>query len=105
MLPLLRGLLPLFNVAALLFVAQRRRVLRTLRQADADTESRAIPVERSGLKGWWLKRLAGSGVLKHTSQGAYWIDEQEYSRYRRVRLLRAAVVLLLLVATLLLLKR
>jgi hypothetical protein len=105
MLPLLRSLLPLFNVAALVLVAKRRRMLRTFRAAGADTDSRAIAMDSNGLAGWWLRRLAGGGVLKRTTGGLYWLDKQEYSRYRRVRFVRVGVVLAIGVIAMLLVNR
>ena len=105
MLPLLRSLLPLFNVAALILVATRRRLLRTLRNSGADSEGRAIAMESHGLKGWWLRRLAGDEVVKSTASGLYWLDQQEYSRYRRVRLMRAGVVLAIVVIAMLIANR
>lgn len=91
--PLLRLLLPLFNVAALVLVARRRRLLRTLRAVQADAPDRAIALEESGLSGWWLKRLTSAGVFRQTPAGLYWLDTAAYSSYRRVRIIRVAVVL------------
>jgi hypothetical protein len=93
MFPVLRALLPLFNVAALVLVARRRRLLRTLRAVNADAPDRAIPLEESGLSGWWLKRLTAAGVFKRTPSGLYWLDNSVYSSYRRARIIRVAVVL------------
>ena len=90
---LLRVLLPLFNVAALVLVAGRRRLLRRLRSVKADAPDRAIPLEESGLSAWWLKRLAGAGVVRQTPSGNYWLDAAAYGSYRRTRIIRVAVVL------------
>ncbi len=95
MFPGLRALLPLFNVAALVLVAKRRRLLRTLRAATAETVDRAIPLTESGLSAWWLKRLTTAGVLQRTPEGLYWLDRKAYGRYRQGRLMRVAVVLIL----------
>lgn len=95
MFPLLRALLPLFNVAALVLVARRRRLLRTLRAAGADAPDRAIPLGESGLSAWWLKRLTAAGVVRQTPAGLYWLDAAAYKGYRRVRIVRVAVVLAL----------
>jgi hypothetical protein len=93
MLSLLRVLLPLFNVAALVLVARRRRLLRRLRAAKADAADRAIPLEESGLSAWWLKRLTAAGVVRQTTSGQYWLDAAAYSSYRRERMIRVTVVL------------
>jgi hypothetical protein len=95
MLPLLRPLLPLVNIAALVFVMTRRRLLGALRARSADAPERAIPLERSGLSTWWLKRLTAEGVFRRTPAGLYWLDREAYRRYRRVRIIRVAVVLVL----------
>jgi len=92
---LLRLLLPLLNVAALVFVARRRRLVRTMRAAGADGPERAIPLEATGLSAWWLRRLSNSGVACRTPAGLYWIDAVAYGRYRRARIIRVAVVLVL----------
>ena len=91
--PVLRALLPLFNVAALVLVARRRRLLRTLRAVNADEPDRAIRLEESGLSGWWLERLTAAGVFRQTPSGLYWLDSAAYSSYRRARIIRVAVVL------------
>lgn len=93
MLPLVRALLPLFNIAALVLVMTRRRLLRALRAKDADAPDRAIPIEGSGLSAWWLKRLTAEGVFRRTPAGLYWLDREAYRRYRRVRIIRVAVIL------------
>ena len=93
MFSVLRALLPLFNVAGLVLVARRRRLLRTLRAVKADALERAIPLEESGLSGWWLKRLIAAGVIQTTPSGLYWLDAEAYKGYRRVRIIRVAVVL------------
>ena len=95
MFPALRALLPLFNVAALVLVAKRRRLLRAVRAVPADTPDRAIPLPESGLSAWWLKRLTAAGVFQRTPEGLYWLDRKAYGRYREVRLIRVAVVLVL----------
>jgi hypothetical protein len=92
---LLRLLAPLLNVAALVFLTKRRRMIRTLRNAGADRADRAIPLDASGLSAWWLQRLTVSGVIRQTPEGLHWLDSAAYRRYRRVRIIRVAVVLVL----------
>ncbi len=93
MFPLLRALLPLFNIAALVLVARRRRLVRTLRAADADASDRAVALDDSGLSTWWLRRLIAVGVVRQTPTGLYWLDAEAYKGYRRVRIVRVAGVL------------
>ncbi|HQX80654.1 MAG TPA: hypothetical protein PKW63_02795 [Vicinamibacterales bacterium] len=92
---LLRLLAPLLNVAAIVFLTKRRRMIRTLKAAGADSAARAIPLEASGLSAWWLQRLTTSGVIHHTPAGLHWLDSAAHRRYRRVRIIRVAVVLVL----------
>jgi hypothetical protein len=95
---LLRLLAPLLNVAAIVFLMTRRRMLRALQTAGAVTADRAIPLEASGLSAWWLQRLIASGVIQQTSAGLHWLDSAASRRYRRVRIIRAAVALALAIA-------
>src|SRR5687767_13257697 len=90
---LLRLLAPLANVAALVFLTKRRKLTRALMQARADAADRAIPLEAAGLSAWWLNRLRTAGVIRQTPSGQYWLDSEAYGRYRRVRIVRAAIVL------------
>lgn len=94
--PLLRILAPLLNVLAVVLIAQRRRMVRSLIDAGADTPGRAIPLQASGVAGWWLRRLSAAGVIQRTSDGRHWLDALALGRYRRARLLRVAIVALLL---------
>ena len=98
MLPLLRPILPLLNIAALVFLMTRRRLLGALRAKAADAPERAIPLEGSGLSAWWLNRLTAEGVFRRTPAGLYWLDREAYRSYRRVRIIRVAVVLVLAAA-------
>ena len=93
----LRVLLPLINVAGLVLVASRRRLLRIVREGGGDSADKAVPLEATGIKAWWLKRLERAGVLKRTSSGRYWLDREAYRLYRRERLVRVLVVLVIVV--------
>ena len=90
---LLRLLTPLLEVAALVFLTRRRKLTHTLSRAEANAADRAIPLETSGLSAWWLRRLGAAGVIKQTPAGLYWLDPVAYSSYRRVRIVRVAIVL------------
>ncbi len=88
----------LVYVAALVFVTKRRKLIRTLRRAWATDADRAIPLETTGLSTWWLHRLCHAGVIRQTPGGQYWLDPVAYGRYRRVRIVRVAVVLAVAIA-------
>ena len=90
---LLRLLTPLVQVAALVFLTKRHKLIRGLRHAKATSAERAIPLETSGLGTWWLRRLGTAGVIRQTPSGQYWLDSEAYGRYRRVRIVRVAIVL------------
>ena len=90
---LLRLLAPLVNVAALVFLTKRLKLTRALTRAGANAAERAIPLEADGLSAWWLNRLRTGGVIRQTPAGAYWLDAEAYGRYRRVRVVRVAIVL------------
>lgn len=93
---LLRILVPMVNVLAVVLIAQRRRMVRSLIDAGANTPGRAIPLQASGVSGWWLRRLSAAGVIQRTSDGRHWLDALALGRYRRARLIRVAIVVLLL---------
>ncbi len=85
----------LVYVAALVFVTKRRKLIRTLRRAGANDAERAIPLETTGLSAWWLHRLGRAEVIRQTPGGQYWLDPVAHRRYRNVRIVRVAVVLVL----------
>ena len=90
---LLRLLGPFIEVAAIVFLTKRLKLTRTLKRAGANAPDRAIPLETSGLGNWWLHRLGAAGVIKQTPGGLYWLDSVAHAEYRRVRVIRVALVL------------
>jgi len=95
---LLRLLTPLMYVVALVLATKRRKLTRALMKAGATAPNRSIPLETSGVSGWWVARLIAAGVIRETSPGRYWLDADTYRRYRRVRVVRVAIILALALA-------
>jgi hypothetical protein len=107
MLPLLKTLAPLFSLIAVVLLATRRRVIRAFEKQRAFGPDRAVPAPSRSWPGrWWIRRLAGAGVLQATEEGRYWIDADrlvahEAARRRRALLIVATVMAMALAAILL----
>lgn len=89
---------PVAGLAAAVLVGTRRRLVRRILATGAHAEDLASQVRTRGpVERWWVSRLGRAGVIGSTADGRYWINHDEWQRYRAVRRRRALVVLTVMV--------
>ncbi len=94
----MRVLAPLLPLVAAVLAGTRRHLVRRFQREGAFEEARSLalppmtPVHR-----WWLRRLAGAGVIRPGPRETWWLDREAWGRYRSVRRRRALVVVLALI--------
>jgi hypothetical protein len=91
---ILRVIAAMAWVVAIAMLASERRIVRTLRRADATDPGRAAalasltPVSR-----FRLRRLMRGGAVVAAAPGRFYLDPAGFARYRRSRRRRALIVL------------
>ena len=80
-------------VVVIALLASERRIVRTLRRADATGPGRATTLAaRTPLSRFRLRRLIGGGAVVAAGDGRFYLDRDGFARYRRSRRRRALVV-------------
>lgn len=81
-------------VVVIALVASERRILRTLRRADATGPERAAAIAaRTPLYRFRLRRLVRGGAVVDAGAGRFYLDPEGFARYRRRRRRRALIIL------------
>jgi hypothetical protein len=95
---MLQGLAVFPALFAAAIVRTDRRIVRTLRAADATSAASAIPLDvRFPLRRWRLERLVRQGGVQSAGSGRYYIDESAWREYRARRQRRAMTMMAILV--------
>jgi hypothetical protein len=88
-------LAPLAPLIAAAIVGTDRTIIAHLRSAGAVTPERAAPLKlRRPLAGWRTRRLVAAGALGNPSPDRYFLVEEGWRGYGRIRRRRALTVVL-----------
>ena len=89
----LKVLAPLGPLIAAMIVGTDRKIITHLRSAGAITPERATPIQlRRPLVGWRTRRLLAAGALGHPSPDRYFLIEDGWQAYGRIRRRRGLTV-------------
>ena len=95
----LKFLAPLGPLIATAIVGTDRKIIAHLRSAGAVTPERATPLKlRRPLAGWRTRRLVAAGALRNPSPDRYFLVEEGWQAYGRIRRRRALTVVLIATA-------
>ena len=79
-------LAPLAPLIAAAIVGTDRKIIAHLRSAGAVTPERATPLKlRRPLAGWRTRRLVAAGALRNPSPDRYFLVEEGWQAYGRIR--------------------
>ena len=92
-------LAPLGPLIAAAIVGTDRKIIAHLRSAGAVTPERATPLHfRRPLAGWRIRRLVAGGALRNPSPDRYFLVEEGWQAYGRIRRRRALTIVVVVVA-------
>jgi len=79
-------LAPLGPLIAAAIVGTDRKIIAHLRSAGAVTPERATPLHlRRPLAGWRIRRLVAAGAVRNPSPDRYFLVEEGWQAYGRIR--------------------
>ena len=95
----LKLLAPLGPLIAAAIVGTDRKIIAHLRSAGAVTPERATPLHlRRPLAGWRIRRLVAAGAVRNPSPDRYFLVEEGWQAYGRIRRRRAVTIVVIVVA-------
>jgi hypothetical protein len=91
-------LAPLGPLIAAAIVGTDRKIIAHLRSAGAVTPERATPLKlRRPLAGWRTRRLVAAGALRNPSPDRYYLVEEGWQAYGRIRRRRGLTMVAIVV--------
>ena len=91
-------LAPLGPLIAAAIVGTDRKIIAHLRSAGAVTPERATPLKlRRPLAGWRTRRLVAAGALRNPSPDRYFLVEEGWQAYGRIRRRRGLTMVAIVV--------
>ena len=91
-------LAPLGPLIAAAIIGTDRKIIAHLRSAGAVTPERATPLElRRPLAGWRTRRLLAAGALGNPSPDRYFLVEEGWQAYGRIRRRRGLTIVAIVV--------
>ena len=91
-------LAPLGPLIAAAIVGTDRKIIAHLRTAGAITPERATPLKlRRPLAGWRTRRLVAAGALRNPSPDRYFLVEEGWQAYGRIRRRRGLTMVAIVV--------
>ena len=95
----LKALAPLAPLIAAAIVGTDRKIIAHLRRAGAITPERATPLHlRRPFVGWRTRRLVAAGALGNPAPDRYFLVEDGWRAYGRIRRRRALTIVAIAVA-------